>query len=278
MKVVILSTEQPNQIALCHKLSADCELLAVVFSRNQITPPKSTVTRLQTFVDRASVRVLGHPLLRAWEQLQRSYRTCYPAPPQVPSTVVRNINDPETTRVLREYSPDLIVVSGTNLIGRRTIDSAPPDSRWLNLHTGLSPYIRGGPNCTNWCLAERLFGLIGNTVMWLDDGIDSGDLIATERTPLDGSETLFELHWKVMEHAHDLCCRVVRRIAAGQAVTSVPQRTIDRGRTFYNRQWNGVAARRALAGFRRDYPAYFAANTASAIEAGLRLVPLDAPR
>jgi methionyl-tRNA formyltransferase len=42
--------------------------------------------------------------------------------------------------------------------------------------------------------------MIGSTVMLLDDGIDSGNIIASARTPLNGRESLLELHIKVIDH------------------------------------------------------------------------------
>ena len=146
----------------------------------------------------------------------------------------------------------------------------------MNLHTGISPFVKGGPNCSNWCLAEGTFHLIGSTIMWLDLGIDSGNIITTEQTPLDGTESLFEMHWKVMEHAHDLYRRVVSRLAKGHELPSIPQDSIGLGRTFYGVEWNGVAARRALRNFQREYPKFFQTASARTQPPSLKLIPLEA--
>src|SRR5207253_2541544 len=127
----------------------------------------------------------------------------HPRFPDVPLVRVRNINDTATREFLQQLRPDLVTVAGTNMVGPTLLAEASEGRGVVNLHTGLSPYVKGGPNCTNWCLAEGTFHLIGNTVMWLDPGIDTGRIIASERTPLAGDEDLAELHWKVMEHAHD---------------------------------------------------------------------------
>jgi methionyl-tRNA formyltransferase len=201
--------------------------------------------------------LLGHPFIAAWQQLQDSYAELYPHFPDVPLVRVKNINDPATIKVIEETSPDLILVSGTNLVGKKIIEIASRRSGVLNLHTGLSPYIKGGPNCTNWCLAERDFHLIGNTVMWLDAGIDSGNIIASEQTALSGSETLTELHWKVMEHAHAMCVCVVAKLASSESVPSVPQHSLGSGKTFYTADWNARAILRARHNFRRHYRSYF---------------------
>ena len=120
----------------------------------------------------------------------------------------------------------------------------------LNLHTGVSPYIKGGPNCTNWCLANNYY-LIGNTIMKLDKGIDSGAIIATECTALDGNETLFELHHKVMEHGFNLYVKVISCYVKDKvALKSIPQDNIsNKGNLFYTKDWTIFKVIRAYYNF-----------------------------
>jgi len=276
MKVVILTTEQGNQVALCHKLTTHCDVAGIVLSKNTPRKPPPFKRRLLGFISRASVRALGRPFLSAWSEMQQAYSERYPTLPDVPIVRVNNVNDDATVEMLKQHQPDLIVVSGTNLVSRKTIESAPRNARFVNLHTGISPYVKGGPNCTNWCLAQRNFDLIGNTIMWLDPGIDSGNIITTEQTGLNGQETLFEVHWTVMEHAHSLYCRVVRLLAEGHELPSVPQESIALGRTFYGVEWNGLAARRALKNFKHHYPGFFQNSNAPHCEGqSLKLIRLE---
>lgn len=277
MKVVILTTEQGNQVALCNKLAARCEVVGIVLSKNVPRRSRPLKQRAAGFASRASVRLLGRPFLDAWNQMQQAYAKRYPALPDVPVVRVNNVNDEATIEMFKQQQPDVIVVSGTNLVNRRTMESAPRKTRFVNLHTGISPFVKGGPNCSNWCLAQGTFELIGNTIMWLDLGIDSGNIITTEQTSLDGSESLFEMHWKVMEHAHDLYGRVVSLLASGRELGSVPQDSVGSGRTFYGVEWNGLAARRALKNFKHRYPKFFQSRGESREQhSALKLIPLEA--
>jgi methionyl-tRNA formyltransferase len=171
----------------------------------------------------------------AWYGMLLHFQKRYPEYPGVPRLDVKNINSDEVVLFTESHKPDLIVVSGTSLIKRKFL-RVPVSTGIINLHTGLSPYIKGGPNCTNWCIATQQFHLIGNTVMWIDEGIDSGNLIATAVTPLDGNESLSGVHLKVMEHAHELYVKSIANISNG-ARTSVPQREIADGITYYNKEW-----------------------------------------
>lgn len=275
MKAVILTNDAPNQAALCHKLAEHCDLKALVLSGNVPGKPSPVGTRLRILLNRIEGRLVGRPLVRAWLDLQDRYEHRYGSFPEVPIVRVRNVNDPETSAVLATHDPDLIIVSGTNLVGRKIIEMAARRLGIINMHTGISPYVKGGPNCTNWCLARRWFHLIGSTVMWLDAGIDSGAIIATEQTPLDGSESLAELHWKVMEHGQDLYLRVVQALAAGESVPRIPQRSIDEGHTFYTREWTGTAMRRAWRNFRLFYRAgYFQGREFADETRRIKLFPL----
>jgi folate-dependent phosphoribosylglycinamide formyltransferase PurN len=255
MKAVILTGNQGNQRALCHKIADVCDVSAIVVSDNIPRRKPSLTKKIRTFLNRVENRLAGREFVETWFKLLGEYDAQFPDFPDVPIIRVKNVNDAATIEALEKYAPDLTIVSGTNLVGKKAIKAS---KKIVNLHTGISPYVKGGPNCTNWCLAKNWFHLIGNTVMWLDLGIDTGKIITTEQTPLDGSETLFELHWKVMEHAHDLYVRAVRQIGEGGEVPALPQDEISTGTTFYTADWNALAQHSALKNFRANYKNYFA--------------------
>ena len=273
MKILMLTSGQPNQIALCRKLSTRFELQGIVISQN--VPKKRPKHRVQIFANRLAGRLVGSPLARAWSEMQASYASQFATLPEVPTARVQNINDADTLAFLEKHNPDLVVVSGTNLVGKAIVEFASRRRGIVNLHTGISPYVKGGPNCTNWCLAENDFHLIGNTTIWLDLGIDTGAIIGTEQTALSGAETLSELHWKVMEHAHDLYLRSITAALLHGKSDCVSQSSIAEGRTFYTFQWNALAMARAIANFKLKYrPVAFAEAEFKRKTEALRLFPV----
>lgn len=257
MRVVILTNRQGNQIALANKIAKRAEVAGLVFSKNIPRKTPGFAKRARLLANRIAGRTVGRAFVNAWFEIQQKYDSLYADLPTRDVVEVANVNDPATVEMIERHSPDLVVVSGTNLVGRRIVEVALKGIGIINLHTGISPYVKGGPNCTNWCLAKNWFHLIGNTVMWLDLGIDTGNIIATEQTPLNGNETLAELHWKVMEHAHSIYTTVVGQLAAGAAVRSVPQASIDPGNHFNSVDWNAVQMRNAINNFRGSYEKYF---------------------
>ena len=272
MKAVILTGNQGNQKALCNKIAEVCEVSAIVLSENIPRRKPSLAKKAGSFVNRVNNRLVGRPFVDVWFQMLGKYDEHFPNFPDVPIVKVRNVNDTATLETLEKFAPDLTIVSGTNLVGKKVINAS---KKIVNLHTGISPYVKGGPNCTNWCLAKNWFHLIGNTIMWLDSGIDTGKIITTEQTPLDGNETLFELHWKVMEHAHDLYVRTIRQLAENKGLSAVPQDDIDKGTLFYTADWNLFEMRNALKNFRQNYKKFFADSTkVQRLKAELKLVSL----
>jgi methionyl-tRNA formyltransferase len=253
MRVVVLTTRQPNQVGLVAKLGQVCDVVGVVSSSN--APSRPSPRAVRPLVNRVAGRTVGRPLVGAWFDMLRRYEQQYPNgfTHNGPVVEVEDVNNPAAVDLLRSANADLAVVSGTNLVRAEILSAMADRSGVVNLHTGISPFVKGAPNCTNWCLTKQWFHYIGNTVMWLDPGIDSGPIIATERTPLDGKEDLAELHWKVMEHGQCLYVRSVGLLAQGRVVPRVRQDTLGTGATFYSRAWGTGAMLRARWNFARAY-------------------------
>ena len=237
MKVIAVFGAGSSQRALAKRIHRTVPLKYIAKVHLQ---PKG-----RRMIVRSAVSItLARGLRTAWHGMLRHYDEGFSDWPDVPASCHASANDPDLADLIERERPDLVLISGTDLLRKETLDRF--GTKVMNLHTGISPYIRGGPNCTNWALALGEFDLIGNTVMWIDPGIDSGAIIATERTPLTGRETLGELHIKVMDHAHDLYRRAVEAFAKGLELPSVPQKSIARGRLFLTRHWDSAAMVRAV--------------------------------
>lgn len=243
---MLLCDGAANQRALACRLSFVVELSAIAVIKPLPRKPERLVPRLMR-------GIAGYPLRRAWLMLLKRYDSAYPRFPCVPISYHEGVNSDGLLTLVSEIRPDLVVVSGTGLLRRPLIEAIYGFGRVINLHTGISPYIKGGPNCTNWALFVGRPDLIGNTIMWLDAGIDSGNIISTERTPLTGNEQLTDLHLKVMNHGHDLYCRAVACIVAGSEVPAIKQASLAAGRIFFSKEWTAVAALRTVFNYYRMF-------------------------
>ena len=102
-----------------------------------------------------------------------------------------NIFQPEKVRAkstvsqLKRLKPDVIVVVAFGQILPRSILDIPP-SGCLNVHPSLLPKYRGAAPI-QWALINGETET-GVTIMLLDEGEDTGDIVLQERTTID-SET-----------------------------------------------------------------------------------------
>jgi methionyl-tRNA formyltransferase len=233
MKIVLLCGNQPNHLALAHKVAAKYELIGIVLEEK-----KSNGITVFNLIPKVIDKLFFSQINEAWNKLMHYYKTNYSGFPKTEIFKTSSINSNRVIEIIEHLKPDLIMVSGTSLIRRPLIELKFPKGI-INLHTGISPYVKGGPNCTNWCLANNEFHLIGNTIMWLDAGIDSGNLITTETAAFIGNESLYEIHLKVMEHAHQLYLKVIDQLKNDSTkCPSVKQSDITKGNLYLSKMWN----------------------------------------
>lgn len=248
MKTLMICGNNYNQRGLAHRLN-QVGPLSHIASVSLDRPSPSKRGKATKIVGALS----GYPLAKAWTATMSYYKQRYPKFPDVPRTGHPSANSAEVIALVRRLQPDLVLVSGTDLLRPPLLKEIEKTGVVMNLHTGISPYIKGGPNCTNWALALGEFNIIGNTIMWLDAGIDSGKIIATERTELTGRETLAELHLKVMNHAHDLYRTCYRMYREGRSLPSVSQDELGKGRLFLTKHWTVRKRLAALGNFYFNY-------------------------
>ena len=142
------------------------------------------------------------------------------------------LNDPENAAWLRALAPDVVCVNGTQLL-RAPLLALLPEFRFgiLNLHTGLSPYTRGG-NCNLFALLEGRPEWVGITIHHIDEGIDSGDLVITEHVPMQAADTFEHIEVRAFEAGVSAMRQALHQLQAGTALR-VPQ--WEKGRLYLRR-------------------------------------------
>jgi len=101
-----------------------------------------------------------------------------------------DINSDEVFQLLQQAAPDLIVVYATGLLRRRIIDSAPLGA--INAHTAVLPDYRGA--CAeSWQLFNSAYDKTGISIHFIDEGVDTGDIIYTKRVTVSVGTDPFTL-------------------------------------------------------------------------------------
>lgn len=98
------------------------------------------------------------------------------------------INEDVVVEKIISLQPDLILVYGSSLLKGKLIDIYGQQLKIINLHLGLSPYYRGaGTNF--WALVNKEPECVGSTFMFLDAGIDTGNIIHQIRARVYENDT-----------------------------------------------------------------------------------------
>jgi methionyl-tRNA formyltransferase len=117
-----------------------------------------------------------------------------------PAVVALGPEEPLTVERIDELDPSMAVIHGYRLILRRPVLDRLPD-RVVNLHISYLPYNRGAdPNL--WSILEDTPA--GVSIHYVDEGVDTGDLIARRRLDFGDDETLASSYAALQDAALEL--------------------------------------------------------------------------
>jgi len=129
------------------------------------------------------------------------------------------IKDREAIDQIRALAPDVIVVMAYGQILPRAALEIPKIA-CLNLHASLLPRWRGAaPIQAAIAAGDREAGM---TVMYMDEGLDTGDILLQRKIDISPSETGATLHDRLAQIAPEALLESLRLLAAGNA-PRIPQ-------------------------------------------------------
>jgi methionyl-tRNA formyltransferase len=130
-----------------------------------------------------------------------------------------NVNESRFIEILRRLSPDLFF---STYFGRLFSPEllAVPRLGCINMHNSLLPKYRGQAPSTWGIINGDTVG--GQTIHWLDEGIDSGDIIAQKSIPIEPDDTGSTLGRKLVDLGVELFKETYPLIKAGEA-PRIPQ-------------------------------------------------------
>ena len=127
--------------------------------------------------------------------------------------------DEEFVTLLKELNPDLIVVVAFGQILPKSILDIPKLG-CINVHVSILPKYRGAAPI-NWVIinGEKKTGV---TTMYMDEGLDTGDMILTSEFDLDNEITAGQLHDKMAILGAKTLKETIELIEKGEA-PRIPQ-------------------------------------------------------
>lgn len=134
----------------------------------------------------------------------------------------KNINSKEFLEQVKKYDCDLFVSMSFNQIFKSEIIKLPR-LKTINCHAGKLPFYRGR-NVLNWVLIndENEFGI---TVHYVDEGIDTGDIIKQRVFPIDNEDDYSTLLDKAYLQCPNVLCEAIKLIQSNN-VNAIKQADI----------------------------------------------------
>ena len=128
---------------------------------------------------------------------------------------------------IERIAPDLVISAYYPRIFPRRLTSIP-QLGCINVHPGLLPQYRGRFS-TPWCIlnSEKEIGI---TIHYLDDGVDTGDILFQRSHPIDPNETGHELYHRSMR----LCAEYLIENFEGLLSRNIASRPQPAGGSCYN--------------------------------------------
>jgi methionyl-tRNA formyltransferase len=137
----------------------------------------------------------------------------------IPVFQPENIKTGESIQLLRNLSPDVIIVVAFGQILSQDILDIPPLG-CINVHASLLPKYRGAAPI-NWCIinGEKTTGV---TTMYMDKGLDTGDIILKKEIPIGEDENAEELHDRLSELGAVVLSETISMMIEGK-IERIPQ-------------------------------------------------------
>ncbi|MBR3594428.1 MAG: methionyl-tRNA formyltransferase [Clostridia bacterium] len=128
------------------------------------------------------------------------------------------LRDGKALEILKELSPDAIVVVAYGKILPTEILEFPKYG-CINIHASLLPKLRGAAPI-QWSIVsgEEKTGI---TTMYMNDGIDTGDMLQTAETVIEEDDNFESLHDRLSLMGADLIIKTLKALEDGTAIRTV---------------------------------------------------------
>ncbi|MCM4173078.1 methionyl-tRNA formyltransferase [Arenibacter sp. TNZ] len=130
-----------------------------------------------------------------------------------------NLKDPDFIKELEGLNADLQIVVAFRMLPKAVWDM--PNLGTFNLHASLLPQYRGAAPI-NWAIINGEHET-GVTTFFIDDKIDTGEILLQKKTTISDTETAGTLHDKLMYLGADLVLETINKIESKEIVPSKQQ-------------------------------------------------------
>ena len=129
------------------------------------------------------------------------------------------IRDEGFISIMKDLHPDIIVVIAYGKILPKAVLDIPPKG-CINVHASLLPKYRGAAPI-NWAIinGEKETGV---TTMLMDEGMDTGDILLTERISIKPEDTTADIHDRLKHVGATLLVETIKGVQS-RTLRPIPQ-------------------------------------------------------
>ena len=146
-----------------------------------------------------------------------------------------SLNSKETIKIINSIDPDLIAIFGSSILGNQLIERYPKCI--INLHIGLSNEYRGS-SCNFWPIYERRVDLLGATIIRINAGIDSGEILVQNTIHLELDDDEQTLAGKTVKLGVDLMIQTIKKWKENDISPTLPS---GKGKLFLQKHFDKKA-------------------------------------
>ncbi|MDY6853833.1 MAG: formyl transferase [Thermodesulfobacteriota bacterium] len=244
MKVVILTSYTTANIYLVNYLTDRKDVIAKVIERTPLlssykekmavrkglikkfglvkTMNKLIYNKYRSyFLDRKNREIIRQALFP--EVLDLAYTK------QVPTMGVENINESKCIDFISKYNPDIIAVCGTTILKPEVFQLSKRGT--INIHCGITPEYRSAEPIF-WALYNNEPDKVGVTIHFVDEGIDTGDIIYQEAVTIKKNDNLATLRCKCIKAGAVLMIKAIDDIERSRVKRI--KKDIRGGKAYYH--------------------------------------------
>ena len=196
MKLVIFSTDTKHHRYFINKLNKKFNICSIIFERKKLT--KDYVTG---------------PIFNAEEDKfeDRFFEEVSDKIDDKKMIEVYSVNHKSLAKYIKEFKPDLGITFGTGLV-KPFIFNIP---KWgtINIHRGCIDSYRG-LDSDLWALYNKEFNKIDVTIHYIDEKLDTGDVLLKKNLCLDKIDYIYELRYHTTILATKMVIEILNKFSS----------------------------------------------------------------
>lgn len=235
MRIIVLTTHTPHHIYFVNRINAEFPVHSVYLQEKKfpfkamfwkhIKRSKGIWGKIRAIIltPYLQMKCLDKRMIKyEMENCFRDYPSNYPD-----SAIVRrvyDVNDSEVEEEITKLSPYVIIDFGTGIIRPPMMNI--PKLGMFNVHRGILPEYRGWDSDL-WAIYFGRYDLLGPTIHYLSEGLDTGDIVAQGKYTIDKTDKLYEIRFRSTVIAAELVLQILRKLQRGEPLSRRPQKIED---------------------------------------------------